>query len=202
MAIAGPRRRISRTSGCAPYPHDDRARPSQLLIGGDVRWPLAAIAEAPPLRGAPTHPAWLADRDACYRAIAGRDARWDGRLFYGVSATGIFCRPSCPSRTPKPEHAASSRRRPRRTRRAFAAASAGGPTRRPARSGGTCEATSRRAPSASSARGCSTRAGDRPVVGSLDELAATVTAVLNAGAVGINIEDSGGGPALQPRCAG
>lgn len=39
--------------------------------------------------------------DVCYRAIATRDARFDGRLFIGVKTTGIYCRPICPARTPK-----------------------------------------------------------------------------------------------------
>jgi AraC family transcriptional regulator of adaptative response / DNA-3-methyladenine glycosylase II len=42
------------------------------------------------------------DHDACYRAIKARDARFDGRLFIGVKTTGIYCRPICPARTPKP----------------------------------------------------------------------------------------------------
>jgi hypothetical protein len=41
------------------------------------------------------------DHDACYRAIAVRDARFDGRLFTGVKTTGIYCRPICPARTPR-----------------------------------------------------------------------------------------------------
>src|SRR3979490_1404613 len=44
------------------------------------------------------------DRTACYRAIATRDARFDGRLFVGVKTTGIYCRPICPARTPKFEN--------------------------------------------------------------------------------------------------
>src|SRR5947209_2434192 len=46
-------------------------------------------------------PALDLDHDACYRAIASRDARFDGRLFVGVKTTGIYCRPICPARTPK-----------------------------------------------------------------------------------------------------
>lgn len=42
--------------------------------------------------------------DACYRAIATRDPRFDGRLFTGVITTGVYCRPICPARTPKPEN--------------------------------------------------------------------------------------------------
>jgi AraC family transcriptional regulator of adaptative response / DNA-3-methyladenine glycosylase II len=41
------------------------------------------------------------DNDACYRAIATRDARFDGRIFVAVHTTGIYCRPICPARTPK-----------------------------------------------------------------------------------------------------
>src|SRR5579885_1302218 len=44
------------------------------------------------------------DDDACYRALRTRDARFDGRFFTGVRTTGIYCRPICPARTPKPEN--------------------------------------------------------------------------------------------------
>jgi len=40
------------------------------------------------------------DPDVCYRALASRDARFDGRFFVGVVSTGIYCRPICPARTP------------------------------------------------------------------------------------------------------
>jgi AraC family transcriptional regulator of adaptative response / DNA-3-methyladenine glycosylase II len=40
------------------------------------------------------------DDDACYRAVLARDARFDGWFFSCVTSTGIFCRPSCPARTP------------------------------------------------------------------------------------------------------
>ncbi|MFD1421590.1 bifunctional transcriptional activator/DNA repair enzyme AdaA [Lactiplantibacillus songbeiensis] len=39
-----------------------------------------------------------------WQAIQGNDARQDGRFYYGVTSTGIFCRPSCHSRLPRPEH--------------------------------------------------------------------------------------------------
>ncbi|WP_298459275.1 DNA-3-methyladenine glycosylase 2 family protein [uncultured Cellulomonas sp.] len=45
-----------------------------------------------------------ADDAAAYRAISGRDRRFDGRLYVGVLSTGIYCRPSCPARTPRPEN--------------------------------------------------------------------------------------------------
>ncbi|HEY2518766.1 MAG TPA: AlkA N-terminal domain-containing protein [Streptosporangiaceae bacterium] len=36
-----------------------------------------------------------------YEAAAGKDARFDGVFFIGVTSTGIYCRPSCPAITPK-----------------------------------------------------------------------------------------------------
>ena len=44
------------------------------------------------------------DSDALYRAVASRDRRFDGRFVLGVTSTGIYCRPSCPARTPKPQN--------------------------------------------------------------------------------------------------
>lgn len=35
-------------------------------------------------------------------AVQEKDSRFDGWFFTGVSSTGIYCRPSCPARTPKP----------------------------------------------------------------------------------------------------
>lgn len=46
----------------------------------------------------------LHDRRACYRAFQSRDARFDGRVFVGVTSTGVYCRPVCPGRTPKLEN--------------------------------------------------------------------------------------------------
>ncbi|MFI8631020.1 AlkA N-terminal domain-containing protein [Microbacterium sp. NPDC077663] len=39
--------------------------------------------------------------DERYRAIDARDARFDGQFVTAVHSTGIYCRPSCPARTPK-----------------------------------------------------------------------------------------------------
>jgi len=47
---------------------------------------------------------WSADDDRCYRAVQARDARFDGWFFVGVTSTAIYCRPSCPARTPKREN--------------------------------------------------------------------------------------------------
>jgi AraC family transcriptional regulator of adaptative response / DNA-3-methyladenine glycosylase II len=42
--------------------------------------------------------------DECYKALSARDARYDGRFFICVNTTGIFCRPICPARPPKPQN--------------------------------------------------------------------------------------------------
>lgn len=39
-----------------------------------------------------------------YEIIARKDAAYDGVFFVGVTSTGIFCRPGCPARVPKPEN--------------------------------------------------------------------------------------------------
>ena len=39
-----------------------------------------------------------------WRALGARDARLDGTFWYGVVTTGVFCRPSCPSRRPRREN--------------------------------------------------------------------------------------------------
>lgn len=40
------------------------------------------------------------DPESCYRAVKSRDRRFDGVFYCGVRTTGIYCRPSCPARTP------------------------------------------------------------------------------------------------------
>lgn len=42
--------------------------------------------------------------DPAYQALLSHDARFDGRMFVGVSSTGIYCRPVCRVRPPKREH--------------------------------------------------------------------------------------------------
>ena len=39
-----------------------------------------------------------------YPVISSKDRRFDGRFWVGVATTGIYCRPSCPARTPKKEN--------------------------------------------------------------------------------------------------
>ena len=39
--------------------------------------------------------------DLRWKALASRDAAADGTFVYGVTSTGVYCRPSCPSRRPR-----------------------------------------------------------------------------------------------------
>jgi AraC family transcriptional regulator, regulatory protein of adaptative response / DNA-3-methyladenine glycosylase II len=44
------------------------------------------------------------DRDRCLAALRARDPRFDGWFVTAVRTTGIYCRPSCPAITPRPEN--------------------------------------------------------------------------------------------------
>jgi len=46
----------------------------------------------------------LLDAEHCYRAVTSRDPRFDGWFVTAVHTTGIYCRPSCPARTPLPHN--------------------------------------------------------------------------------------------------
>ena len=41
------------------------------------------------------------DPERCYLAVRSKDPRFDGWFVTAVTSTGIYCRPSCPARTPK-----------------------------------------------------------------------------------------------------
>src|SRR5258708_26992702 len=44
--------------------------------------------------------------DPRWQAVLTRDAKADGQFFYSVRTTGVYCRPSCAARTPRPENVA------------------------------------------------------------------------------------------------
>jgi AraC family transcriptional regulator, regulatory protein of adaptative response / methylated-DNA-[protein]-cysteine methyltransferase len=44
--------------------------------------------------------------DPRWKAVLERDSRQDGRFVYAVASTGVYCRPSCPSRRPRRENVA------------------------------------------------------------------------------------------------
>ena len=46
----------------------------------------------------------FASDEARWRAVMKKDARGDGQFWYAVKTTGVYCRPSCPSRQPKREN--------------------------------------------------------------------------------------------------
>src|SRR5437016_4736111 len=43
-------------------------------------------------------------QDARWQAVLDRDGSSDGKFVFAVSSTGIYCRPSCPSKRPKREN--------------------------------------------------------------------------------------------------
>ncbi len=44
------------------------------------------------------------DHESCLAAFLGRDRRFAGRFYAGVTSTGIYCRPGCPAPLPKPRN--------------------------------------------------------------------------------------------------
>lgn len=42
--------------------------------------------------------------EAVWQAVVERDKSWDGRIFFAVRTTGVYCRPSCPARRPRREN--------------------------------------------------------------------------------------------------
>jgi AraC family transcriptional regulator of adaptative response/methylated-DNA-[protein]-cysteine methyltransferase len=43
------------------------------------------------------------EREVYWQAVETRDARFNGVFVYGVRSTGVYCKPSCPSRRPRRE---------------------------------------------------------------------------------------------------
>lgn len=48
----------------------------------------------------------LPPEETMLRAVRKRDATFEGIFIFGVRTTGVFCRPGCPARAPKPENVA------------------------------------------------------------------------------------------------
>jgi len=67
------------------------------LPGRGVRFPLEPVGHV--THDGPVTDSRL-DRESCYRAVKARDRRFDGVFYTAVRTTGIYCRPSCPARTP------------------------------------------------------------------------------------------------------
>ena len=62
-------------------------------------------APAPPHSPAMSVPPTADPEEAARRAaLAARDGRADGTFVYAVRTTGVYCRPSCPSRAARPEN--------------------------------------------------------------------------------------------------
>jgi AraC family transcriptional regulator of adaptative response/methylated-DNA-[protein]-cysteine methyltransferase len=67
---------------------------------------MSLVMESPAAGAAKAAAAASIERDPRWAAVLGRDAAADGTFVYSVATTGIYCRPSCPSRRPKPQNAA------------------------------------------------------------------------------------------------
>ena len=45
-----------------------------------------------------------AENDPRWPSVVARDPRADGTFYYSVTTTGVYCRPGCASRLPRPEN--------------------------------------------------------------------------------------------------
>jgi AraC family transcriptional regulator, regulatory protein of adaptative response / methylated-DNA-[protein]-cysteine methyltransferase len=48
----------------------------------------------------------MLNQEQCWQALIAHDATQDGRFFYSVKTTGVYCRPGCASRQPKRQNVA------------------------------------------------------------------------------------------------
>jgi len=58
------------------------------------------------MRASPVRSLLSAEHDARWDALRARDPRADGTFVYSVRTTGVYCRPSCGARAPRPENVA------------------------------------------------------------------------------------------------
>lgn len=52
------------------------------------------------------HPATARNDERLWQAVKDRDSAFDGKFFYSVASTGVYCRPSCAARLPRRENVA------------------------------------------------------------------------------------------------
>lgn len=61
------------------------------------------------------------ERDRRWKAIVARERAMDGKFYYSVKTTGVYCRPSCAARLAKPENVRFHRSRADAERAGFRA---------------------------------------------------------------------------------
>src|SRR5262249_5349977 len=76
-------------------PYQSHAKIAFINPEGENAMTIAAITRSAPKQ---------LDEARCWQALRERDQRFDGLFYYGVRTTGVYCRPSCPSRQPKREN--------------------------------------------------------------------------------------------------
>jgi AraC family transcriptional regulator of adaptative response/methylated-DNA-[protein]-cysteine methyltransferase len=61
----------------------------------------SSVHPLPPVALASTsHPGTFPDPDSCWHAIQQRDRAFNGRFWFSVKTTGVYCLPSCAARPP------------------------------------------------------------------------------------------------------
>ena len=102
-------------SRASEFPSNNRIAPSRPLgqtrsmLTADILWTPTASLNPMQTKSIATMPNanvidTVLDEAACWDAVTRRDAAHDGKFFIGVLTTGVYCRPSCPSRTANPKN--------------------------------------------------------------------------------------------------
>ena len=82
---------------------------SNAILATEAPSAMAVTQPNPNLTSEPTHdaanqPADVPKEDRHWKAVIARDPGYDGQFVFGVSSTGVYCRPSCPARRPRREN--------------------------------------------------------------------------------------------------
>jgi AraC family transcriptional regulator of adaptative response/methylated-DNA-[protein]-cysteine methyltransferase len=80
--------------------------PSIDSTGGWTTMNTIAYLDMPSRPNAARNRADAVTRDPRWACVVARDAAADGRFYYSVRSTGVYCRPSCGARQPRPENVA------------------------------------------------------------------------------------------------
>ena len=63
---------------------------------------MTQLSVSPPTMAlaSPSQPGMLPDPDSCWTAVQRRDRAFNGRFWFSVQSTGVYCLPSCAARPP------------------------------------------------------------------------------------------------------
>src|SRR5437899_2684591 len=94
---AGVRKNSAWLRACGILPHSGNHPSTESLVNSSTA---SALEETSVLQETSSQEERGYDEEARWQAVLARDTGFDGAFVYAVQSTGIYCRPSCPSRRP------------------------------------------------------------------------------------------------------